>query len=302
MENTKMHRKVITSSSLKPPVESLVEPTVEPTVEPLPELIVQQNSNKVVILPPESTIDLPVENLTKVQDITNNQLSSLQVNSKFTSDMRLKWRDEEMLVIDDFLTEDEAIKFEKYIVTMKPRDWNAVSFWNGTRANFPNTNANRVKINKTNKNAAMGFMKGKFSYSFFKTMNNKKRPMYENFLKDKFRSNDFLGAINGITGERYSTVSDIFFSKYVKGSFLSSHCDKNNGRLAFVYNITRNWLPEFGGVLHIMNKERTSIDKSIVPTFNQLVIMNLPNGEGLPHYVSHVSVDRPRFAVTGWLN
>ena len=136
-----------------------------------------------------------------------------------------------------------------------------------------------------------------------KELLNDQMMMYQTYLIDKFRSNGFIAWLNRATGGRFTRVTNIFFSKYKSGCFLSPHCDKNNGRIAFVLNLTHNWQPEWGGILHVMNKERTKIIDSFVPTFNSLVLMDLPNKEGLPHYVSHIlsNVDRSRFAITGWL-
>ena len=77
--------------------------------------------------------------------------------------------------------------------------------------------------------------------------------------------------------------------------------DINNGKLAFVFNLTKNWKPQYGGILHFLNTNRTDILHSFVPSFNNLLIFEVPK-EGIPHYVSHIAplVKYNRYALTGW--
>ena len=39
----------------------------------------------------------------------------------------------------------------------------------------------------------------------------------------------------------------MFLSRYKSGHFLAPHSDINNGKLAFVFNLTKNWKPQYGG-------------------------------------------------------
>ena len=239
---------------------------------------------------------------------------SLNIDISTVSEYRKIWKEKRYVCIPNFLKLDEANKFLEYMLRMRPNMWTAVSRWgnnDGVIGEYKNIKKNERFINKIRQKANIGFRKGDFSYFFYKTMHpknekelvNDQMMMYQLYLMDKFRSNGFIAWINRATGGRFTRVTNIFFSKYKSGCFLSPHCDKNNGRVAFVLNLTQNWQPEWGGVLHVMNKERTKITDSFVPTFNSLVLMDLPNGEGLPHYVSHIlsNVDRSRLAVTGWL-
>ena len=93
---------------------------------------------------------------------------------------------------------------------------------------------------------------------------------------------------------------ETFISVYEPGDFLSAHTDATRG-VAFIFNLTPDWRPEYGGCLTVKQE-----DKLVVypPTFNSLTLMGLENGQGITHYVSEVSkyAHRPRIAITGWFN
>jgi hypothetical protein len=135
-------------------------------------------------------------------------------------------------------------------------------------------------------------------------MNSKNMSYLEFLLRQTMNSPEFLNFLNEITGLKLTSLNTLFLSKYKSGSFLSPHSDKGNGKLAFVLNITPQWKPQYGGILHFMNDERTEIIKSFVPEFNSFVIFNVPELHGIPHFVSHVApnVRFNRYAITGWFS
>ena len=69
--------------------------------------------------------------------------------------------------------------------------------------------------------------------------------------------------------------------------------------MSYVLNLTRNWLPEWGGVLHMLDAQQQEITHSFVPTFNSMILFRPPRW----HYVSQVSsyAKLPRYTVTGWM-
>ena len=134
-------------------------------------------------------------------------------------------------------------------------------------------------------------------------MNNSKNISFFEFnLRKILNSKHVIDMLNEITGLNLKGITTLFLSKYKSGNFLSPHSDKGNGRLAFVINLTKFWKPQYGGNLHFMNDERTEITDTFTPEFNNFVIFNVPEGDGVPHYVSHVvqNVKVSRYAVTGW--
>ena len=149
------------------------------------------------------------------------------------------------------------------------------------------------------------FGAGKFSYFFYRT--------YQNHFPDcgclecetiraMFQSAEFISFLSELCGQRFKKNNEIFISRYDAGSFLTVHNDNGNGKVAFVLGMTCDWLPQYGGNLHILNNSRTSIRKIIIPQFNTLTVFHIPEIGGIPHFVSHVSpeVTASRYAITGW--
>ena len=207
------------------------------------------------------------------------------------------------LKISNFLQIDFAESLYKYIFLEK--NWNMASGIDTNKYEKQYTpqfeKANNIQI----KNVNTAFTNDRFSYIFYRTMNNSKNISFFEFNLRKILNSDIMvNILNEITGLNLKGLTTLFLSKYKSGNFLSPHSDKGNGRLAFIINLTKFWKPQYGGNLHFMNAERTEIIDTFVPEFNNLVIFNVPEGEGIPHFVSHIvpNVKYTRFAITGWYN
>lgn len=158
--------------------------------------------------------------------------------------------------------------------------------------------ANALQI----KNVNGAFGNDRFTYIFYRAMDAKNMSYFEFILRQTLNSDKMLNILNEITGLGLTKLTTLFLSKYKSGNFLSPHSDKGNGRLAYVINLTKFWKPQYGGNLHFMNEDRTEITDTFVPAFNTLMIFHVPEGKGIPHFVSHVApnVKHNRFAITGW--
>tara|TARA_R110000782_G_C14700568_1_gene402071 strand:- start:166 stop:831 length:666 start_codon:yes stop_codon:yes gene_type:complete len=136
-----------------------------------------------------------------------------------------------------------------------------------------------------------------FTYRFSRTS------WIQPLLYELWSSKIFSSYIEFITGqENLRWVKDsTFTSKYEGGDFLSPHTDKDNGRIAFVYQLTKDWLPGYGGLFMRM-PDAVNVDVTILPQFNQLTIFNV-SGEGSPHMVTNVipGLQKSRIAYSGWL-
>ena len=152
------------------------------------------------------------------------------------------------------------------------------------------------KINQLQiKNINQSFLNNKFTYIFYKSVNTYK---FEYILNSEY----FINVLNSITGLELKKLTTFFISKYSSNNFLSIHSDKGNGKLAFVINLTKNWKPQYGGILHFLDEERKNIIESYVPDFNNIVLFYIPEDKGIPHYVSHVvsNIKYSKYAITGW--
>lgn len=159
-------------------------------------------------------------------------------------------------------------------------------------------NINHLQI----KNVQNAFREDQFSYIFYRNMHNKKCSYVEFLIRRALSSDKFINFLNSITGLNLSMLKTMFLSKYKSGNFLSPHSDKGNGRVAFVINLSKFWKPHYGGNLHFLNNNRTEIIETFAPGYNNLIIFEVPEYSGIPHFVSHVApnIKYPRIAITGW--
>ena len=138
---------------------------------------------------------------------------------------------------------------------------------------------------------------GMFSYRFSRT------DWIQPLLYELWDSKIFTNAVEFITGEKDLkwVKGSTFTSKYEAGDFLYTHTDKDNGRVAFVYQLTKDWLPGYGGLFMKMDNW-VNVDATILPQFNQLTIFDV-TGEGTPHMVTNVipGLKKSRIAYSGWL-
>ena len=207
------------------------------------------------------------------------------------------------LIIKDFLNDYFAENLFRYIFLEK--NWILATGIDKNKYEkadiLQNNKINQLQI----KNVNSSFGKDQFSYIFYRSMNaTNKISFFEFTLRNIFNSKDFINKLNEITGLELTKLNTLFLSKYKSGSFLSPHSDKGNGKLAFVLHMSKYWKPQYGGVLHFMNHDRTEIINSFVPLFNSFMIFEVPNEIGIPHFVSHVSpnVKLNRYAITGWFD
>tara|TARA_B100000963_G_C22633109_1_gene676041 strand:+ start:842 stop:1534 length:693 start_codon:yes stop_codon:yes gene_type:complete len=228
----------------------------------------------------------------------NSELDFEKYNTIFSN--------EKIVVIPHFLSNHVAERIYNYIHHEKKKSsWVSSVCFDNAKSDLQYKDSKKKNIQHNIRKANAAFSMEKFAFSFQRTMNDNKpkKPNMEDFTKFLFKQEKVIAKINEITNMNVQTAHDVFLSKYRFGDFLSPHSDKNNGRIAFVLNMTKNWKPHFGGVLHIMNQERTEIVKSVPPSFNSLVLFHIPENTGIPHFVSHVNIQgRYRYAITGWFS
>ena len=139
-----------------------------------------------------------------------------------------------------------------------------------------------------------------FSYSFHRTCNDhvKDCACTECGLRKLLESEQMIKFIKENTGKDISKAHELFASWYKKGDFLTTHTDDVNGKVGFVFNLTKDWIPEYGGLLHIIDDNE--VKKVILPKFGYITLFDVEKNKS-PHFVSEVVVDGiKRLAYTGW--
>lgn len=123
---------------------------------------------------------------------------------------------------------------------------------------------------------------------------------YLNAFSRYLQSDDFIGAMRKMTGVQEICRLEILAARYSGGDFLMMHDDtqKPDRRIAFVFNLSRGWQADWGGLTHFLDSDG-SVSDTYVPTWNSLLVFKVP----VLHLVSCVMPFAPwaRYSVTGWL-
>lgn len=114
-------------------------------------------------------------------------------------------------------------------------------------------------------------------------------------------SPDVIKYFRELTGDISVRKINAQATRYIGGHFLTQHNDehKEEGRLyAYVLGLTKDWNPDWGGLLNILN-DKGEIVKTLIPEYNSLSIFKVPQN----HFVSYVApyASGERIGITGWL-
>ena len=121
---------------------------------------------------------------------------------------------------------------------------------------------------------------------------------YVNTFREFLKSDQFFDFARTVTGMPELRNIEILAARYTGGDFLMMHDDtqKAERRVAFVFNLSKDWNVDWGGLTHFLDHDGGVTD-TYVPTYNSLVIFAIP----VPHLVSYVMpfAPRPRYSITG---
>jgi Rps23 Pro-64 3,4-dihydroxylase Tpa1-like proline 4-hydroxylase len=143
-----------------------------------------------------------------------------------------------------------------------------------------------------------------YFYEFIRLLSDHdKTPAHLSDMAAMIESNDNLKTLKEIISNPAITQIDAQITGYKPGHFLKRHSDEgyqseHQRKAAYVLSLSKQWQPDWGGLLHLMDDEGT-IEHTITPTFNTMVMFKVPT----PHFVSQVTNYCPdtRFSITGWL-
>jgi len=205
------------------------------------------------------------------------------------------------LIIPHIFKENEIEKLHRFLTRLLPQYWVCATCVKKDRLELPLTDKrNALRIKMVNE----AFGRNEFSFYFYRTFN--ANPLQyspvEYELRNYMSSQIFIDFLNKVTQLNLTKLNTLFVSKYTSNCFLSTHNDAGNGRIAFVLHLTKDWKPQYGGHLHFLDTSRTKIIETFAPTFNSLMIFEVPEESGIPHFVGHVSpnVNIHRISITGW--
>jgi Rps23 Pro-64 3,4-dihydroxylase Tpa1-like proline 4-hydroxylase len=215
----------------------------------------------------------------------------------------------QIFIVDDFLSIDFINETKKELLNI-PEDWWYISL-NPTDERYEKENFRNFEGILNNPDFVIKnlfnlehYNKGNFAYRFKRNLDNH----YENCycvqcnIKKYFDTNEIKDKLSNIVGCNKIKFEETFCSRYDNGDYLSIHHDKGNGDYAFVFQLTENWNPTFGGLLHFYDSEKKEIYKTINPKFNSLTIFKIKNVPITDHFVSTNTSSSSRYAYTGWFS
>jgi SM-20-related protein len=112
---------------------------------------------------------------------------------------------------------------------------------------------------------------------------------------------EFLSFARFITNFDGISFADAQATRFTAGHFLKSHNDSQESkcrRVAYIFNFTRQWDPDWGGYLQLLDKNQ-HVRRGIKPVFNALSILAVPQDHNVSFVTPYATGER--LAVTGWL-
>jgi Rps23 Pro-64 3,4-dihydroxylase Tpa1-like proline 4-hydroxylase len=104
----------------------------------------------------------------------------------------------------------------------------------------------------------------------------------------------FFEAISGLS---LGWSDDFGAHSMIRGDFLRPHSDDNrNRRLALVIYLSRNWQPDYGGLLRVVHQDGNFTE--IEPEFNSMIAFDVLSAPA--HLVLPINAERPRLSIGGW--
>jgi hypothetical protein len=123
-------------------------------------------------------------------------------------------------------------------------------------------------------------------------------PVYD--LLNYLNSPEILNFVSQISGMDDLRFADGQATSYTPGQFLTRHRDRVDGeerRLAYVLGFTREWHPDWGGLLQFYDDDGSPRD-AWAPRFNSLALFDVRH----VHSVTYVApyARKQRLSLTGW--
>ncbi len=113
-------------------------------------------------------------------------------------------------------------------------------------------------------------------------------------------SDEMLSFISTVSGRNDLKSADAHFTRFTPGQFLTRHRDENTNeqrRLAYVLSLSKNWHPDWGGLLQFFEDDGTPRN-AWVPQFNTLSLFDIRHVHSVT-FIAPFALE-PRLSVTGW--
>jgi len=123
---------------------------------------------------------------------------------------------------------------------------------------------------------------------------------FVNDVFDFLNGPEMLDFVSRITGKNDLVSADAQYTRYLPGQYLTRHLDnveREKRRLAYVIGFSRDWHPDWGGLLQFFSADGTPRD-AWQPKINTMSLFDVSH----VHSVTYVApfAPEPRLSLTGW--
>ncbi len=120
-----------------------------------------------------------------------------------------------------------------------------------------------------------------------------------NSIFDYVNSDEMLSFVSEITGFDDLKSAAAQYTRYAPGQFLTRHRDEvsDERRLAFVFGFSKNWHPDWGGLLQFYEQNGTPRD-AWAPAFNTVSMFDIRHIHAVTYVAPYAA--EPRLSLTGW--
>lgn len=228
----------------------------------------------------------------------------MRINQQNLTEQSIALKHNNYLRISHFLNPEFADKIYKCLT--QEVNWGLACRLDGEAKTFLNT-ADTNELDELTRKKLNSQMKDEFQFIYNTYMmvtaylEQRDPELFLNRVLEWLNKVDTLAYFQKLTQNNTIKKINAQATKYRPGHFLTQHNDENRdeGRLyAYVIGFSKDWNPDWGGLLHILN-DQGEIIKTLIPEYNSLSIFKVPQN----HFVSYVTPfsSSSRLAITGWL-
>lgn len=236
------------------------------------------------------------------EKMINLDLDSVALSKQFKNDNRL--------MVKDFMQRDIAERMRNACMNVVPFSTHYViddKYQSKTQQEIASLNQQEARgINAKVSSAATkgigflyeGYLKSRINIAPHSQPNDELQFLHSIF--DYLSSEEVLTQIKKITGNHDITGAETQYTRFTPGHFLTRHLDVIAGsgrRYAFVLGLTKNWHPDWGGLLQFYEKDGTPRD-AWTPQFNVLSIFDVSHIHSVTYVTPYAA--EPRLSLTGW--
>jgi Rps23 Pro-64 3,4-dihydroxylase Tpa1-like proline 4-hydroxylase len=106
------------------------------------------------------------------------------------------------------------------------------------------------------------------------------KKIFNQYFKNQVQA---LGLLDGNLKE-----FDVRAYRLNQGDYYRTHIDSYAGSINFIFYLNKEWIWDWGGILHICSDKDENYCRPIFPKFNRLVLLNNKKFHS-PHFISPVS-------------